>query len=118
VVLVVEDEEMVGEVVRAMLRMGGIESVLVRNPAEALKVLEDPQRSFDLLLTDFRMPQMTGIELIQLCKPIRPRLKTILYSGNVDERETAGYPVQPDRFLRKPFTPRTLNELVRSVLER
>jgi CheY-like chemotaxis protein len=116
VVLVVEDEPMVGEVVQAMLRMGGFDSVHAKGPFEALQILEDPQQQFELLLTDFRMPRMTGIELIQKCKPLRPEMKTILYSGNADERETAGFPVKPDRFLRKPFTPKVLNDLVRAVL--
>ena len=116
-VLVVEDEPMVGEVVQAMLKMGGIESVHAKGPYEALKILEETPQQFDLLLTDFRMPQMTGIELIQRCKPLRPAMKTILYSGNADERETARFPIKPDRFLRKPFTPKVLNDLVRTVLE-
>lgn len=117
IVLVVEDEPMVGEVVQAMLKMGGIDSVHAKGPLEALEIVKDPHQHLDLLLTDFRMPQMTGIELIQRCKPVRPGMKTILYSGNADERETAEFPVKPDRFLRKPFTPRVLNELVRAVLK-
>ncbi len=116
IVLVVEDEPMVGEVVQAMLKMGGIDSVHAKGPFEALAILEDPQRPFDLLLTDFRMPQMSGIELIQRCKALRPGMKTILYSGNADERVTASFPVKPDRFLPKPFSPKVLNELVRAVL--
>ena len=62
------------------------------------------------------MPQMTGRELIQKCKQVDPELKTILYSGNVQEDTVAFYPARPDSFLRKPFTPKTLIELVKSVL--
>jgi CheY-like chemotaxis protein len=116
IVLVVEDELMVGEVVQAMLHMGGFRSVHAKGPFEALELLRDPNQHFDVLLTDFRMPRMSGIELIQKTRPLRPGMKTILYSGNADPGETAGYPEQPDRFLRKPFTPATLNNLVRSML--
>jgi len=63
------------------------------------------------------MPQMTGRELIQHCKKVHPALKTILYSGNVQEETVAFYPARPDRFLRKPFTPKALIDLVQSVLE-
>ncbi len=107
---------MVGEVVCAMLQMGGFDSLHLRTPREAIELLKDPARVVDLLLTDFRMPQMSGIELVQITRPLRPGLKTILYSGNVDPHETASYPVQPDHFLRKPFTPATLIGLVRTVL--
>lgn len=107
---------MVGEVVGAMLKMGGYDSVHAKGPHQALEMLRDPAQVFDLLLTDYRMPRMTGIELIQECRKLRPTLKMVLYSGHADERETANYAVQPDRFLRKPFTPKILNELVRSLL--
>src|SRR5882672_9736269 len=52
-----------------------------------------------------------------LFPPAHPELKTILYSGNVQEETVAFYPARPDRFLRKPFTPKTLIDLVQSVLE-
>lgn len=107
---------MVGEVVGAMLQMGGFESRHAKTPREALDLLRDPANHYDLLLTDFRMPQMSGIDLIQVARPLRPGLRTILYSGNADPSETANYPIQPDFFLRKPFTPAALNNLVRQAL--
>lgn len=116
VILVVEDEAMVGEVVCAMLQLGGFDFVHAEGPFEALDILKDTTQHIDLLLTDFRMPRMTGIELIQQTPSLRPGLKSILYSGNADESVVRGYKVQPARFLSKPFTPKTLNDLVRAVL--
>jgi CheY-like chemotaxis protein len=115
-VYVVDDEPMVGDVVQAILKMGGFESVFFEDPAVALKTLSDADPKPTLLLTDFQMPLMTGRELIQRCKKVCPSLKTILYSGNVQEETVTFYPARPDRFLRKPFTPKTLIDLVRSVL--
>jgi DNA-binding NtrC family response regulator len=117
IVLVVEDEEMVGEVVRAMLQVGGYRSVLVDDPRKAVELLEDGDQHFDLLLTDFRMPRMNGMELIQRCHELRPHLPAILYSGDLDERKALGYSVQPRRFMRKPFTPQIINETIKAVLE-
>ena len=116
-VYVVDDEPMVGDVVQAILKMGGYESVLFDNPKTAFQALSEANPKPTLLLTDFLMPQMTGRELIQHCKKVHPGLKTILYSGNVQEETVAFYPARPDRFLRKPFTPKTLIDLVQSVLE-
>src|SRR2546426_3571046 len=116
VVYVVDDEPMVGDVVLAILKMGGFQPVFFEDPQAALKALSEANPKPDLLLTDFQMPQMTGRELIQKCKQDQPGLKTILYSGNVQEDTVAFYPARPDRFLRKPFTPKTLIDLVKSVL--
>jgi len=113
---VVDDEPLVGDVVQAILKMGGFESVLFADPKIAFQALSEANPKPTLLLTDFLMPQMTGRELIQHCKKVHPALKTILYSGNVQEETVAFYPTRPDRFLRKPFTPKTLIDLVQSVL--
>ena len=116
-VYVVDDEPLVGDVVQAILKMGGFESVLFADPKIAFQALSEANPKPTLLLTDFQMPQMTGRELIQHCKKAHPELKTILYSGNVQEETVAFYPSRPDRFLRKPFTPKTLIDLVQSVLD-
>jgi DNA-binding NtrC family response regulator len=116
VILVVEDEPMVGEVVCAMLQMGGLKFTLANGPHLAIEILKDDHQQFDVLLTDFRMPRMTGIELIQHAQSLRPGLKSILYSGNADENVVANHKARPNRFLRKPFTPKVLTDLVREVL--
>jgi CheY-like chemotaxis protein len=116
VVLLVEDEEMVSEVVCAMLKFGGFRTVHAWRPLEALELLRKPDFEVDVLLTDYRMPQMTGIELIQQCFALRPQLRSILYSGNVDEAAADTTVVKPTRFLRKPFTPQELTTVVRTVL--
>src|SRR5438477_4038233 len=84
-VYVVDDEPMVGDVVQAILKMGGYDSVFFETPTAAFKAINEANPKPTLLLTDFQMPQMTGRELIQLCKKVHPRLKTILYSDNVLE---------------------------------
>jgi two-component system cell cycle sensor histidine kinase/response regulator CckA len=115
-VYVVDDEPMVGDVVQAILKMGGYETVLFQDPNAAFKAISAANPKPTLLLTDYQMPQMTGRELIHCCKKAHPALKTILYSGNVQEETVAFYPSRPDRFLRKPFTPKTLIDMVQAVM--
>ena len=112
----VDDEPMVGDVVQAILKVGGYQSVYFQNPVLAFEAFKKANPKPDLLLTDFQMPQMTGRELIQRCKEVHPGLKTILYSGNVQEDTVSFYASKPDRFLRKPFTPQTLIDLVNAVM--
>ena len=115
-VFLVDDELMVGEVVVAILKLGGHQIRWFQDPIKALEGFRDSDPKPDLLLTDYKMPQMTGRELIQRCKEAHPALKTILYSGDVQEDTAALYKAKPDRLLRKPFVPNTLLDLVKQVL--
>jgi YesN/AraC family two-component response regulator len=63
------------------------------------------------------MPGMTGMELIEQSKAMLPQLKTILFSGYVDEKFLASTDARPDMFMRKPFYPQTLVDLVTDVLK-
>ena len=116
-VVVVDDELMVGDVVQAMLDLGGYRTIYFQDPRMALEWLQQPYTHPDLMLTDFLMPHLTGLELLQQARAARPGLKAILYSGHVEEREADNYPERPHRFLRKPFSARTLIGVVKSVLE-
>ncbi|MEW6157970.1 MAG: response regulator [Verrucomicrobiota bacterium] len=115
-IYVVDDETMIGEVVEVILKLEGLEPKFFSNPEDAFQafVTESPKPA--LLLTDFLMTPINGMELIQRCKKVLPELKTILYSGNVREDIMQFYPVRPDAFLSKPFLPKTLVGVVQSVL--
>ena len=115
-IFLVDDELMVGEVVVAILKLGGYQIRWFQDPVKALDGFRDSDPKPTLLLTDYKMPQMTGRELIQRCKDMHPGLKTILYSGDVQEDTAVLYKAQPDRLLRKPFVPNTLLDLVKQVL--
>ena len=69
-----------------------------------------------LLLTDFQMNPINGMQLIASFKEILPRLKTVLYSGSACRDLAAQYQVGPDRIVKKPFLPETLIGQVESAL--
>jgi len=116
IVLVVEDDPILAEVVCTMLEMGGTMPKEALEPRKALEILSNPDNHVDLLITDLRMPGMSGMELIHQVRALRPTLKTMLYTGNADLESLANYPTQPDRFLIKPFTPAALNAAVHELL--
>jgi len=70
--------------------------------------------AFDVVLTDFRMPTMTGIELLEQLRLRDPRMRRVLMSG-VDVPGLLGYRAVGlvQGFLRKPFDPRS----ARAVLD-
>lgn len=115
-IFVVDDEVMIGEVVEAILNMEGFESRFFSDPLRALKAVTESERKPDVLLSDYVMNPMNGMELIQRCKAMVPGLKTILYSGNVGEEITRLYSIKPDAFMAKPFLPKRLVGLVQKML--
>ncbi len=116
-IVVVDDEPMVGELVQTIFELEGMDSQVFHDPLEALSELRGWSGPPALLLTDFRMPGMNGMELIQGAKQRFPRLKTVLFSGNVDESIQDEYPLRADAFIRKPFYPQVLLETVRRVIK-
>jgi len=115
-IVVVDDEPMVGELVQTIFSLEGLDSQVFQDPLEALTELRGWSGPPALLLTDFRMPGMNGMELIQGVKRRFPGVKTVLFSGNVDESIQSEYPLRADAFIRKPFYPQNLMETVRKVI--
>jgi CheY-like chemotaxis protein len=76
---------------KVVLEEQGLTVITAANGEEALETFS--KQKFDLLVTDFRMPKMSGIELIRCVRPLDPQLRVILLSGLVnalglDERST------------------------------
>jgi DNA-binding NtrC family response regulator len=57
-----------------------------------------------VVLTDYAMGRMSGMDLIRECRRLNPRQKTILISGTVDEHVFADAPVKPDQFRRQALS--------------
>ncbi|MBI3875984.1 MAG: response regulator [Verrucomicrobia bacterium] len=117
-IFVVDDEWMICEMVGMILEPAGYRLQLFSNPREAAEAFVNAPAKPDLLLTDFRMEQMNGMELIEQCKKLCPGLRTILFSGQVDENFVRTHGYKPDLFLRKPFYPAALINLVEGILTR
>ncbi len=115
-IYVVDDEAMIGEVVEVILQLEGYQPKFFQNPMNALEALATAETKPALLLTDYIMSPINGMELIERAKALEPLLKTILYSGNVGQEIMQVYSVKPDSFLSKPFLPKTLVSLVQSIL--
>ena len=108
-IFVVDDEVMVGEIVQTILCLEGFEVSFFSDPIEAFRALLIADPKPDLLLTDYVMTPMNGMELIEQSRAVQPGWHTILYSGNVGEEILRQYDFQPEAFLTKPFLPKTLS---------
>jgi CheY-like chemotaxis protein len=90
-VLLVDDNRDGLSARKALLEEQGFITATAMNGEEAFEALS--KTTFDLMVTDFRMPKMNGIELIQCVRPLHPALRIIMLSGFVealglDERST------------------------------
>lgn len=116
-IYVVDDEQMLLELAEMILEPAGFQVFLFNNPQEALAEYKAAESPPDVLVTDFAMAQMNGMDLIRECKRLHPQQKTILLSGTVDESIFAQSDVRPDRFLAKPYQISKLVEVVHNLLK-
>jgi CheY-like chemotaxis protein len=99
---VVDDHEEVREVIAAHLEALGYQAIQAANGRTALAVLGDNCTAFDLLIADYAMPEMSGIDLARAVRALCPNLPAIIVTGYAD---VAGF---DGRFegailLHKPF---------------
>jgi len=114
--LVVEDEDVARASLGEVLALLGYDVTAVAS-AEEVAVLP-AQATYDLLLTDFRLPGATGADLARELRARWPALKVILMSGYTED-ETVRQSVATGavRFLQKPFDMDTLARELRAALE-
>jgi CheY-like chemotaxis protein len=113
-VLVVDDEPAVCSVLVSVLSNLGCAVSATSDPREALSMMQALDTPLDLLVTDYAMPHLSGLELIQQGRALRPMLKAILASGEVDHPEGPAA-ARPDIYLEKPFSTRALAEALDSL---
>ena len=116
-VLVVDDDEALRFSIAKLLRGLGYRVTVAEGPEVALGYLGDESGDFDLLVTDIRMPGMSGDELARTTRVRRPDLRVLYVSGEslagLGQRVTEGR----SRFLGKPFEVSQLALMVREALE-
>jgi hypothetical protein len=117
-ILVVEDEPAIREVARRVLESGGYSVLLASDGHDALTRAEQHDATIDLLLTDVVMPNLSGKDLADQLKQIRPTTKVIFMSGYADHAFRCGTEANARiEMLEKPFSGPSLLAKVRSVLD-
>ena len=116
-VYLVDDEPTLLDLLEISLQADGYTLKKFLDPEEALTSFLSARPQPDLLVTDYALGKMNGLDLIEQCKHANPDLKIVMVSGTASAEIALRSPVKVDRFLGKPYQPATLSELVRGVLE-
>jgi PAS domain S-box-containing protein len=117
-VLLVEDEHSVRELAHQFLMGHGYKVLEASNGVEALEMAKGYQEQIHLLVTDVVMPQMSGPELAERLRELRPAMRVLYVSGYTDNYVVSQEILAPGRaFLSKPYRRAEFLNKVRELLD-
>jgi PAS domain S-box-containing protein len=117
-ILVVEDDETLREVIPNILDRLGYAYILADSPKDALRLCQQQETRIDLLLTDVIMPGMSGKELWDQIRVIKPEIRVVYMSGYpADVISRQGVLDSGVHFIQKPFSTTDLGKKLQSVME-
>lgn len=117
-ILLVDDEQIIIDVARDMLEILGYKVIVAQNGRAAVDIYARQKDAIDLVIQDMVMPGMNGADVFQALKKINPKVKVILASGYIMNKQIASVMEQGCRaFMPKPFRLEDLSVKVREVLD-
>ncbi len=116
-VLFVDDEEMIIDVSKEMLKTLGYEVLTARNGREAIEVYKENRDRIDIVIMDMIMPEMGGGEAYDRLKEINPDIKVLLSSGySITGQATEILNRGCNGFIQKPFNLKDLSQNIIEIL--
>ena len=117
-ILFVDDEKMIVQIGQEMLEHLGYQVTGHTSSMAALESVRRQPEIYDLVITDFTMPQMNGVELARELNRLRPGMPIILYTANskaVSAEKARKLGIKD--YLMKPITAGELHQAIRRVLD-
>ena len=118
-VLLVEDDAFALRLAQSVLKQLGVITIWVaRDGAEALNVLRAEAGKIDLIISDWNMPKMSGLELLKTVRAFRPDMPFIMLTGKtspefvLDAKDNG-----VNGYISKPFTPEQLYKRLIAVVK-
>ena len=116
-VLYVDDDEVMVQLVDRQLRRSGYQVTCFVDAADAIAAVRAQPERFDLIVTDFNMPRLSGLDVARELARIRSDLPVVISSGFIsDELRSDAQRLGVRRLLQKENTTEELSVLVRDVL--
>lgn len=116
-ILLVDDEESIRKVSQMLLTSKGFDITCAANGREALDIFIEHPGKFNLIVTDFSMPEMSGLEFSQAVRESGSTIPIILSTGHLGVEEKIEYRERGiSYFLSKPWTAEQLLEVIGEIL--
>lgn len=118
-ILLVEDDPLVREVVKACLQKFRKDVYVAQDGEEGLRIFKRYAADWSLVVSDITMPKMTGIELYHAIHDIDPDMRMILVSGDADGKYHDAFANESTRplLVKKPFTLKSFADIVREHVQ-
>ncbi|MGL4346166.1 MAG: response regulator transcription factor [Cellulosilyticaceae bacterium] len=114
-ILIAEDDRAMQKIIGAYLKKEGYLISIANNGEEALEKIYDTQ--FDLVILDWMMPHMSGVEVCQIIKQNGLDVKVMMLTAKTEiEDELKGLELGADDYVKKPFDPRILLLRIKKLL--
>ena len=116
--MVCDDDKDIVTTLTMGLKRPGFEVHGFNDPALALQHIEDGCEGCHVMVTDFRMPNMNGFQLVRRVREVRPDLKVVMMTAfevSKPEFETVFPSMMAEGVLRKPFSISRLIEIIKEM---
>jgi CheY-like chemotaxis protein len=114
-VLFVEDNDFVRGTVREMLKVDGWSVEVCENSIAALEKIES-EVNYDLILTDYDLPDGNGVELVRRARQLAHRQRTPIIMFTASPVDNAAYAAGVNQFLRKPEDTHRIIEIAHRLI--
>ncbi|MEO9904388.1 response regulator [Nisaea sp.] len=116
-VIVAEDEPMAAKLAQGALKLMGFRRIFhATDGLKALKLLKELDGDVQLIISDWNMPAINGLEFLKAVRKIFPKMRFVMLTGNANrEFVMAARKYGVDAYIAKPFTPDQLKQKVEAI---
>ena len=114
--LLVDDDELIRDSLNLVFRLNGCFLQPVKTAEDGLKELKNEH--FDIIISDFKLPQMDGLKFFKLVKTTHPNCLKVLISACIDANtESEAFASGAHKIIEKPFSIKALVESLNFLIE-
>ncbi|NNF99027.1 MAG: response regulator [Desulfobacteraceae bacterium] len=116
--LIIDDSEEILSALTNYFTKKNYKVTSASNGLDAVKLLEEVKKSFDLVITDLVLPNISGVAVISIVKAKFPDMPVIAITGWGEHPEALAIEAQADIVLEKPFKLPDLEETVQGLIKK